>query len=60
MTGTTRGIYHHAARMTEAKVRRLRAEHRNGDGYRTLGKRYGISPQSAHAIVKRLSWNHVK
>jgi hypothetical protein len=47
------------AKLTDAKVRSMRAEHASGVSTIQLGKMYGVSQCTAHRIVKRLAWSHV-
>lgn len=64
------GSKHHAAKMTDATVRAARKAYDNGsfimvDGKRSpvtvnaLARKYGVSHQTMHAIVKRQTWKHV-
>lgn len=54
-----RGIFHHSARLDEAKVLSLRADREAGMGWRSLGRRYGITPQSAKSCATGETWKHV-
>lgn len=65
-----KGAKHHAAKMTEASVRAARNAYEHGnfilvDGKRSpvtvnaLARKYGVSHQTMHAIVKRETWKHV-
>lgn len=64
------GSKHHAAKMTEAKVKAARKAFADAswllvDGKRqpvnisTLAKKYGVSHQAMSDIVKGRSWRHV-
>lgn len=65
-----KGAKHHAAKMTEATVRSARNSFENGnfiviDGKRSpvtvnaLARKYGVSHQTMHALLKRKTWGHV-
>lgn len=55
-----RGEEHHAAKLTEDRVRELRALHATGGwSYSQLGRRFGIGAPCAYKIAKRLLWKHV-
>jgi hypothetical protein len=69
--GAKQGAKHHAAKMTEATVRAARHTFENGkylvvDGKRYpvtvngLARKYGVSHQTMHAILKRKTWKHVQ
>lgn len=54
------GAKHHAAKMTTAKVRQARKSFETGKWtVKALAEKYGITPQSMHAIIKRTTWKHV-
>lgn len=68
--GAKKGAQHHAAKMTEATVKAARNTFENGkflmvDGKRApvtvngLARKYGVSHQTMHAILKRKTWKHV-
>jgi hypothetical protein len=49
------------AKLTEAKVREIRAERANEQtSYAKLGRKYGVSPVTIYHIVKRNLWCHVE
>lgn len=66
-----KGNKHHKAVMNEAKVRAARKAYHSGqttilvDGKRVpvtlaaLAKKYGVAPQTMHAIVTGRTWKHV-
>jgi hypothetical protein len=65
-----KGAKHHAAKMTEAGVKAARKAYDNGsfimvDGKRhpvtvnALARKYGVSHQTMHALLKRRTWQHV-
>lgn len=65
-----KGSKHHAAKMTDATVRAARKAYESGnfivvDGKRAsvtvnaLARKYGVSHQTMHAILKRETWKHV-
>lgn len=47
------------AKLTEEKVRHLRAERERGDTFTVLCERYGITLGAVHQIVHRKTWKHV-
>mgnify|MGYP001585025830 CR=1 FL=1 len=51
-----KGENHPKAKLTITEVRQLRAEHGTGSSAYALAKRFGISKQSALAIVHRRHW----
>jgi hypothetical protein len=60
------GAKHHAAKMTTATVRQARKSYelKTKEGKRkwtitALAVKYGITPQSMDAILKRRTWKHV-
>jgi hypothetical protein len=54
-----RGEARPEAKLTEAQVRAMRAEHEAGATSIGLGQRYGVSQAQAYRVVKRQSWRHV-
>jgi hypothetical protein len=54
-----RGLSHPSCRLTEEDVEDIRHFRGWGISYPKLGELYGISTQSAYAIVKRKSWAHL-
>lgn len=54
------GAKHHLAKMTNAKVRQARKSYDTGKWtIRALADKYGVAPQTMHAIVNRKTWRHV-
>jgi uncharacterized protein YjcR len=60
------GAKHHNAKMTTTTVRQARKSYevvdKNGRRKWTvaaLAEKYGVSPQTMHAIIKRTTWKHV-
>ena len=54
------GAKHHAAKMTTAKVRAARKAYDTGKWtLARLAEKYGVRPQTMHAIIKRRTWKHV-
>jgi uncharacterized protein YjcR len=54
------GAKHHAAKMTTAKVRAARKAYATGKWtYARLAEKYGVRPQTMHAIVTRKTWRDV-
>ncbi len=54
--GIGRGASNGAARLTEADVQRIRERHADGEGYKRLGRAYGVSWEAIRSIIKRYSW----
>lgn len=55
-----RGENHGRAVLTEVQVRAIRAAFASGAATITeLGRRFGVTPQSIFAIVRRKTWRHV-
>jgi hypothetical protein len=54
------GAKHHSAKMTTVKVRAARKSFATGKWTNVaLAEKYGIAPQSMHAILHRRTWKHV-
>lgn len=53
-------LEHHAAKMTAAKVRRLRSDRAAGMSFSRLAAKYGLSIGPTYRIAKGLSWKQVK
>lgn len=47
------------AKLTEAVVVLMRAEHTQGTPIRQLAKRFHVSPETARAAIQRQTWKHV-
>lgn len=65
-TNYTRGAKHHAAKMTDAKVRQARKSYaiRNKRGDRkwtiaALARRYGVSRPAMSDLLNGRTWTHV-
>lgn len=56
-----RGERHHAAKLTEADVRKIRELWNFGMGWRqnALAEEYGVQPACINGIVNRRYWKHV-
>lgn len=54
-----RGAAHHAAKLTEERVREIRRRRAGGDAIRALAREYGVDRATIQAVVKRESWRHV-
>ena len=50
------GEAHHQSKLTREQVVEMRRLHRQGIGYRRLGKRFGVSRMTARSVVLRLTW----
>ena len=46
-------------KLEEHQVRAIRQQHRAGESYSALGRRYGVTKRAIIMCVKRLSWSHV-
>jgi hypothetical protein len=55
-----RGEHHHAARLTEADVRAIRARRAAGETGVALARAYGVTPTLISAIIKRRCWRHIE
>lgn len=56
-----RGERHHAARLTEADVRTLRARYEaGGTSFSALAREYGLAIGHVYRIVRRKAWCHVE
>jgi uncharacterized protein YjcR len=60
------GNNHHASKLTAAQVRQARKSYevRDKQGNRKwsitrLAEKYGVRPQTMHAILNRKTWKHV-
>lgn len=56
---TVRGTKNSKAKMTDAKVRRMRKMQAAGWGYENLGAHFSLHPSTCHDIVVRKTWKHV-
>jgi len=54
-----KGTKNPAVKLTEAKVRRIRIEFSKGMNQCALGRKYGVTHQMIHRIVKRKNWIHI-
>ncbi len=54
-----RGARHGLAKLTEAKVRELRALYNQGCTSGVLAKRFGLSVSAVGQVVRRETWRHV-
>lgn len=53
------GERHGASKLNSEKVKAMRNEHANGDGFYVLGKRYGVSKFAAKKAILGRTWAHV-
>jgi DNA invertase Pin-like site-specific DNA recombinase len=53
------GEQHHQARLTISQVLEIRARAEHGEGFRELGRAYGVSHITIRRIVLRETWVHV-
>lgn len=49
-----------SAKLTAAKVRKMRKLHADGMGYHRLGKMFGVSKPAARAAIRSTTWSHIK
>ena len=56
---TERGSTHHNSKLTEDKVRRMRALSAAGASYSSLGRMFGVSHAAARRAVIGKTWRHV-
>ena len=54
------GTGNHLAKLTEAKVREIRAARETGTPYRQLAEQYGVAPSSILAVMQGRTWKQVK
>lgn len=54
-----RGERYGLARLTESKVRELRARYAGGEKQTHLAAEFGVSVGAVHGAISRRSWNHV-
>jgi transposase len=47
------------AKLTEARVLVILAQHEAGVSQRRLAARFGVSVRTIHNIINRKAWNHV-
>ncbi len=47
------------AKLTETQVKEVRERHARGETYAELGRYYGIRPEMASFIVRRIAWKHI-
>lgn len=57
--GKNRGEGHGMAKLTDAKVRRMRAAHKRGVHYSVLMERFGVNRHTVWSITSGRSWKHV-
>ena len=55
-----RGAKVKQAKLTDADVRAIRAQHRNGDSYVAIAPDYGVTPSTIGLIVRGKTWAHVE
>ena len=48
-----------ANKLTDAKVREIRARNAKGESYYALAKQYGVSDVMVSKVCRRLNWTHV-
>jgi hypothetical protein len=55
----SRGERHHSAKLTEARVRAIRAAYAGGVCQAILSREYGVTPTCVYNIVHRKTWRHI-
>jgi HNH endonuclease len=55
-----KGEAHPQVKLTEKKVREIRALHAKGIRSKQVAERYGVTPTSVRHIVRRATWAHVR
>jgi hypothetical protein len=58
--GGPRGEAHKNAKLNSDKIREIRARHASGEGYRKLGKAFGVDRTTIKRIIQGRQWRHVK
>jgi hypothetical protein len=58
--GIGRGIDNHQSKLDEDAVRSIRRKHSDGEGYKNLGRTYGVSWEAIRNIIKRRAWEWVE
>ena len=56
LAGIQRGAANHQAKLNEATILVIRRRHADGEGYKNLGRAYGVSWEAIRNIIKRRSW----
>ena len=54
-----RGEKSAVAKLNEATVRQIRADHGSGESLSSIARRIGVCVQSIHNVVNRATWRHV-
>lgn len=54
-----RGEKHGASKLTDDRVRSIRARHANGETVSALAKDFGVSARNVRLVVQRETWRHV-
>lgn len=54
-----KGEKNHLHQLTDALVRRIRAEHASGGSFRALARKYHVNPRTVKLAVQRDTWKHV-
>lgn len=58
--GVGRGEKNGTAKLTEESVREIRRRHANGEGYKSLGKSYGVAWEAVRNLIKKRTWAWVE
>lgn len=59
-TKVARGARHHNSKLTDDKVRAMRALSKAGIGAETIAAKFGLKEPQTYAILSRRAWAHVK
>lgn len=55
-----RGTAHPFSKLNDGSVREIRRRHADGESYRKLAARFGVTDQTIRSVVLRKSWKHVE
>lgn len=55
-----RGEKHGAAKVTDAQVRKIRADYADGVAQSVLRRQYGLAQSTMHHLVHGITWKHVE
>jgi hypothetical protein len=54
-----KGEDHYLSKLSDDKVRIIRALHKRGDGQLSISKRFGVHPTTIRDVIKHKTWKHV-
>lgn len=58
-TGAPTGSNNGASKLTEAKVKKIRSSHADGESKRSLALKFDVSARTIDQIVRRKTWTQV-